>query len=63
MTEKTIQFFKNVYLQMEGRSPLFNFNRSAKDAALHAMAEALHHPGVNLELWAELYQLFRAKDP
>jgi len=35
MTEKTIQFFKNVYLQMEGRPPLFNFNRSAKDLALH----------------------------
>jgi len=35
MTEKTIQFFKNVYLQMEGRTPLFNFNRSAKDLALH----------------------------
>lgn len=35
MTEKTIQFFKNVYLQMEGRPPLFNFNRSAKDLATH----------------------------
>ena len=35
MTEKTIQFFKNVYLQMEGRPPLFNFNRSAKELALH----------------------------
>jgi len=35
MTEKTIQFFKNVYLQMEGRPPLFNFDRSAKELALH----------------------------
>jgi serine/threonine-protein kinase RIO1 len=35
MTEKTIQFFKNVYLQMEGRQPLFNFTRSAKDLANH----------------------------
>lgn len=35
MTEKTIQFFKNVYLQMEGRPALFNFNRSAKDLAEH----------------------------
>lgn len=35
MTEKTIQFFKNVYLQMEGRPALFNFNRSAKELALH----------------------------
>ena len=35
MTEKTIQFFKNVYLQMEGRPALFNFNRSAKELATH----------------------------
>ncbi|HIH76738.1 MAG TPA: hypothetical protein HA343_05430 [Methanomassiliicoccales archaeon] len=45
MTEKTIQFFKNVYLQMEGRPPLFNFNRSAKDLALHqfeTMSQVYH---------------------
>jgi len=35
MTEKTIQFFKNVYLQMEGWQPLFNFTRSAKELANH----------------------------
>ncbi|MCX6650844.1 MAG: hypothetical protein NT131_04205 [Methanomassiliicoccales archaeon] len=35
MTEKTIQFFKNVYLQMEGWQPLFNFTRSARDLAKH----------------------------
>ncbi|NLX47840.1 MAG: hypothetical protein GXY70_06715 [Euryarchaeota archaeon] len=35
MTEKTIQFFKNVYLQMEGRPALFDFNRSAKELAAH----------------------------
>lgn len=35
MTEKTIQFFKNAYLQMEGWQPLFNFTRSAKELAKH----------------------------
>ena len=35
MTEKTIQFLKNVYLQLEGRPALFNFTRSARELAEH----------------------------
>jgi serine/threonine protein kinase len=33
MTEKTIQFMKNLYLHMETRTPLFGFTHSAEDMA------------------------------
>lgn len=46
-------------------------DRLIRDAALRRtlganarnMANALHNPGVNLELWTEFYQLLRAKHP
>lgn len=35
MTERTIQFFKNVFLRMESMEPLFDFTRSAEEMARH----------------------------
>jgi len=35
MTERTFQFFKNIYLQMNSREPLFDFTRSAREMAKH----------------------------
>ena len=35
MTERTFQLFKNIYLQMNSREPLFDFSRSAREMAKH----------------------------
>jgi tRNA A-37 threonylcarbamoyl transferase component Bud32 len=35
MTEKTIQFFKNIFLQMNSMEPLFDFDSSAEEMANH----------------------------
>ncbi|HUT27782.1 MAG TPA: hypothetical protein VMW85_07045 [Methanomassiliicoccales archaeon] len=35
MTERTFQLFKNIYLQMNSREPLFDFTHSAKEMAKH----------------------------
>ncbi len=35
MTQRAFQFFKNIYLQMNSKQPLFDFTRSAKEMAKH----------------------------
>lgn len=35
MTQKTFQLFKNIYLQMNSKQPLFDFTRTAKEMAKH----------------------------
>jgi hypothetical protein len=44
MTAKTIQLFKNIFLQMSAKKPMFNFNASAEYMAHHQydLLKAIH---------------------
>ncbi|QLH74538.1 MAG: hypothetical protein HPY73_03105 [Methanomassiliicoccales archaeon] len=48
MTARTIQLFKNIFLEMNGRAPMFDFNASAEKMARHQyeLLRAIHGLGI-----------------